>query len=571
MSMSLPAPREGEMLYSVLARHARYLNADEAGPFAEVVLGRRHAIASVDLPGGLSGLVRYLAVDDREHAIDVILDRLTGFPFHTAFVSEDVRASVRSAMRGDVTGVYARLGLATFKVRPPDRLRFCPECLGEMEAVRGDLWWRREHQLPGVPVCWRHGCVLRVSEVAPGDRNRHTFVPATRDACPPDAETAVEAEGDALARLAELAALAAGLLTAPPEAREAKTIVEGYRRRLADVGLMRSPRRVDHEALLAAFRTRWGDLPSAIEGLGLSEDFDGSWLSALVRGGRRAAHPLQHLLLTGMLDRMEDGRAFRPFGTGPWTCRNPLAGHHGEPVIDGVRVRRDRGAVYGDFGCSCGYLYTVGIAANGSVGLPKYRRFGPLLLPALGAALARGDGLRRTAAAFGLDPKTLLREAAIAGVAVPWSTAPSGMVPVASPNAERNVERRPRGPRRPRRNWFAIDARLARSARQVAAAILVERPPVRVTLAEVERQVSRPDWIVKRTAKLPMTVAAMKSAVEDTDAFRRRRLDWCVSLAVERGDLRPCEVLREAGLPTAWLPQVRDAVQVAMAQARRVA
>jgi hypothetical protein len=64
----------------------------------------------------------------------------------------------------------------------------------------------------------------------------------------------------------------------------------------------------------------------------------------------------------------------------------------------------------------------------------------------------------------------------------------------------------------------------------------------------------------KRRSKLPQTVAAMRDAAEDTDAFRRRRLAWCVSQAVAAGDLRPCEVLRNAGLPMSWLPRVRDAI-----------
>ncbi|OIR08820.1 hypothetical protein GALL_92050 [mine drainage metagenome] len=38
---------------------------------------------------------------------------------------------------------------------------FCPECIKEDEASpRGFAYWRRSHQLPGIPGCVKHGCQL---------------------------------------------------------------------------------------------------------------------------------------------------------------------------------------------------------------------------------------------------------------------------------------------------------------------------------------------------------------------------------------------------------------------------
>ena len=92
---------------------------------------------------------------------------------------------------------------------------------------------------------------------------------------------------------------------------------------------------------------------------------------------------------------------------------------------------------------------------------------------------------------------------------------------------------------------------------------MAENPPVRVTFAEVERRIARRDWLVKRRSKLPQTVAAVEAAAEGVDDFRWRRLSSGVESAVAAGDLRPCEVLRAAGLPMMWLPRVRDAVAAA--------
>lgn len=565
-----PAPRDGELLYSVLARLGGYLNAADAAPFMEALVGRRGGVASPDLPGGLMHLVRDLPAGMHEASVDRIIDRLTLFPFHTAFMPVEVREGVRQAMRGDVTGVYTRLGLATFKVRQPARLRFCPACLDEMERDHADLWWRREHQLAGVPVCAIHGTVLRMSAVAVGERNRHSFVAASRDVCRPDAEPAIgDVGGERLPRLVALAKAAMDLLDRPPKAAEHEERRDGYRRRLGEVGLMRSARKVDVAALHSAFGARWGGVTELVEGLQLGDDVERSWLTALVRARTRAVHPLQHLMLIGMLDELQAVEADAPFGLGPWPCRNPIADHTGQPTIAAVGVRRDRDVTYGDFACRCGYRYTVARSSGGTLGQPRFRRFGPTFAPALREAIAAGQGLRRTARTLGLDPKTLIREAAMAGVAVPWTTKASGAQPAPRPvKAPTTGATRQVGRARLRRNWFAIDARLARSAQSAGAAIMSERPPCRVTHAEVERRIARRDWIMKRRTKLPRTVAAIARMVEPVDDFRRRRLEQHVATAV---DLRPCEVLRIVGLPMSWLPEVRDAVAAALRRGRAVA
>ncbi|WP_177171690.1 TnsD family Tn7-like transposition protein [Sphingomonas palmae] len=556
----MPAIRTQELLYSAIARGRRYLQAPGAGPFMRELLGRRWAVASVDLPGGLDDLACDLPAEDQGDAVDSWIDGATLMPFHTAFAPAEIRAEARSAMRGEVAGLYVRLGLAAFRVRPPDRLRFCPACLDDMEQSAGDLWWRRDHQMPGVPVCPVHGSILRLSDVTPGGE-RHSFVAATRAVCRAEAPLALEGASDAdIESLADLAGRAAALLDAPPPARSYGKIMTDHRDRMAAVGLMRSRRKVDHAALHAAFADRWGGVTRLIPGLELVEN-EKSWLTQLVRNDRRAAHPLQHVLLEAVLERLADVPVARPFGAGPWPCRNPLAHHHGLEAITDVTVRRDRGTLYGDFACSCGYIYTRACHADGTVGEPRYRRFGPMLVPALQAAVACGDGLRPTARALGLDPKTLMREAAMAGVAVPWTTGASGGVPIPkmSVTAPPRRHRRPHR-RRALRNWFAIDVRLARATRRAVAEIVAAEPPCRATFAEIERRVAKRDWLRKRAAKLPQTITAVEAALEATDAFRGRRLTWCVSRALDDRDLSACDVLRAAGLPMEWLEEVRMAV-----------
>lgn len=568
MSRLLPEPREGELLYSMLARSFHYLQAPAAGPYMRETVGRRWAIASAGLPCNLEVLAVETAQADHGAYVDRLIDNATLFPFYTAFLPASLRENARAALRSSGAGLYTRLGLAAFRVPGPRHLHFCPDCFDEMQASHGDAWWRREHQIPGIMLCALHGRVLRRSEVVLGDLNRHSFIPATNAVCRHDATRVIDRLSDfEKERLFQVACLAVALLVDPPEACEFYETNASYRARLGDVGLMRSAHKVDQPALVAAFRDRWGHVDQRIPGLGLSEDVERSWLAAMVRKGRRAAHPLQHLLLRELLNGLSIVPAVQPFGTGPWVCRNPMADHYGQSVIESPRLRRGGDVVYGDFACECGYLYTRRCSANGEIGEPRYRRFGPLLVPALKASLSRGDSLRSTAASLGIDPKTLMREAATAGIELPWNTAPSGKVPLPrSESTER--KRKSAGRRRLKCDWRGIDTDLSAAARQAASEVLAQNPPVRVTRASLERRVVSKDWVQKRSGKLPKAVRAINELAETTDGFRSRRMAWHAKQAFAAGDLRPCEIQRKAGLPTAWLPRIKTMIENARLDGR---
>jgi hypothetical protein len=558
-----PAPREGETLYSVMARLCRYLDAPSAAVFQSAFTANRHTIASVGLPGRLTSLLSDVPQDVRLAAINMVIDRLTLFPFHTAYHPSEIREGVRAAMHGDTSGIFTKLGLATFKVRPPDRLRFCSLCIDDMERGFEDLWWRREHQLPGAMVCFRHGSVLHLSGVDTGGKNRHSFIPATRDNCPRDAPAVIDGDitDDTKAALLSVAQQLASLLDHPPTALSFNQRAACYRDQVTRTDLMLTRARIDLDKLHVEFQIFWRAVLDLVPGIALSDDTERTWLTAMVRSGRRAAPPIQHVMLRLFLDQKAESNCDLPFGAGPWSCRNPVVDHFGKTVIDHVAIRSDRTMIYGDFVCKCGYKYTVTRSPDGALSRPRYREFGPLFAPALSEAIKRGDSLRSTARRLGMDPKTLAREADSAGITVPWRTKPSGR-----PRSQRLPDTRPKtGPSCQRtaqrkRDWLSIDARLCRSVETAAGQIRAERPPMRVTFAELERRISRRDWLTKRKWKLPCTIETVRTFTENVDEFRERRLEYRLRRAALAGDMRACGVLRDAGLPSSWLPRVKQAI-----------
>ncbi len=114
------------------------------------------------------------------------------------------------------------------------------------------------------------------------------------------------------------------------------------------------------------------------------------------------------------------------------------------------------------------------------------------------------------------------------------------------------------------RNWPALDQSLSQSLRDTATCILAETPPVRVTLAELERRLGQPGWIGKRQAKLPLTVATLSIISETTEAFQLRRIAWARDELERTESSAPAwKIHRLAGLPERMSPAVRDALTIA--------
>lgn len=559
-----PAPRPDELLYSVFARHARW---NVVGPKTtmQTLFGAPGAIASIDLPNRLS------ALDGRLPdglTIDALINRHTLAPYYCAFLPDDVRGVIRDGMRGDGGNLHLISGIAAFRLARVTRLRFCPDCPPKMVDRWGSAHWRRDHQLPSVLVCPTHGTVLRASTVDLATGNRHGFVAVTKSSCPPDAPPVTHspssAEGDVLLRLARASAALLDRAEAGPV--DLDEVTAYYRRELRARGLMRSRMKVDQIALGEAFDARFGAILGRFPGLATPGEPQGGWLATLVRRQRKAAHPLEHLLMRDLLGSREklekhDG----PCGAGPWPCRNPLADHHGQPVVDDLRVYRNRQASVAVFSCGCGYRYTRLIGLNGELGPCRFKEFGPLLRPALADLVAAGTTLRGVAKRLGIDPKTVATLAADLGIDTKWGIRPSARaprplaVPSSPPTKPRRIQRR-KAERR--RDWPQLDRDFSSRIARAAATIQSCAPPARVTAASLERELlGRRGWLAKRRDKLPRTIRAITQHAETLRAFQLRRIDFWIARAVADGQpLKPWAVMRSAGLRSDMLAVIEQCI-----------
>lgn len=285
-------PRPDESLYSILARWSRYLGDPPRAHFEGAIFGSRVNLYD-DLPVGFGRLVENGWLD---RDVGTAVGDLTVFRYYAAGASRRRREAGIASMTGEGDWPHRALGSWRPEAIPAERLRFCPECLGDMLASHPDPWWRRAHQLPTVLVCPEHQVPLRESVVSRKMR-KAGYVAATPAVCPPDSpQTVVASDGRALSQLAWLAS------------RSRLLLVDGDEVSLADVGSMLAVRLHASTTPDELHRSRAADrvLAHWHRVLELRPDWNAAlkgtrWLSAVLDG--EEGPPLHRLLVEGAIEQ----------------------------------------------------------------------------------------------------------------------------------------------------------------------------------------------------------------------------------------------------------------------------
>lgn len=106
-------------------------------------------------------------------------------------------------------------------------------------------------------------------------------------------------------------------------------------------------------------------------------------------------------------------------------------------------------------------------------------------------------------------------------------------------------------------DWPMVDQHVAGSVRAAAEMVKAIKPPVRVTLIEIERRLAKPAWIGKRAGKLPLTIAAVGEVVERLEDFQLRRIAWAAhELEMQGLPAQAWRIRRIAGLPKGLSPRI---------------
>lgn len=360
-----PSPYPDESFYSLCARYANQVRYPSRLALTRELTGAVNPIQFEGMPSRLDHLVRALPPDHR-FSIDLLIENHTLFPAYAAFWSHERGQRVRAAMRtGSRAKVEATAGLAGSRIRPPERLRYCPKCHKNDRECYGEPYWHRLHQMPGVEVCPRHNGFLEESHVERRTTGRWSRLTTAEEGATACDLRAVNDSNRLDAQLLAIARDIESLLESYDCGTEVQHLRNRYLRCLVNRRLATWNGRLRGREIIGSIKNHYaGEVLDRLQCSVESEDRT-AWILRLLHGTRmQSAHPIHHLLAVHWLGL--DIKAFlnlspkiEPFGSGPWPCLNPAKPHKDNLLIHDVEWHLRGERPVGVFECqACGFVYS---------------------------------------------------------------------------------------------------------------------------------------------------------------------------------------------------------------------
>lgn len=151
----MPHPFPGELVSGVVIRTARHLGITVRQVTANLT-GRRGRHPPFLLPCFLEAVARETGMDAGRLLVENSL-----FPYLTAALTEShARRIGETFLKQEFDGRHAMPSTAYLQLPGVKFRRFCEECVVADCDERGESYWHREHQLPALTRCIRHGSPL---------------------------------------------------------------------------------------------------------------------------------------------------------------------------------------------------------------------------------------------------------------------------------------------------------------------------------------------------------------------------------------------------------------------------
>lgn len=158
-----PAPESGEPIHSGISRCACRSGTSATDLLLNLTGTRSRATILGMLPTCLKELAHRLPECHPWTDITCTVLSHTSLPFLTYFCGQGTKkAAIKLLASADrAPSVYGFLGLSNYRTSVWRRVHlWCVDCIAEDVRELGFAIYHREHQVPGVLVCWKHHAVL---------------------------------------------------------------------------------------------------------------------------------------------------------------------------------------------------------------------------------------------------------------------------------------------------------------------------------------------------------------------------------------------------------------------------
>jgi len=595
-------------LFSVFARYGVRIGSTSPKATLADLFGCASACAVVDLPSNIGALLARMP-EYWGYTADGLIYGHTLFPFYEPFLPAERAAMVFEAMKGNRGGtIHTRAGIMASSVVMPKFLRFCPDCVKEDKVRRGELYWRRLHQVPCVLVCPQHNKLLLGSSAPMHYLNKHEFIPANEENCA-CREPEIRYSDSVLEKLNKLADDVNDLLITR-NIIGPNDLQKIYLSKLVDLDLATAMGRVYQRELAQAFIDFYGRKFLEAVQSGIQPDYEETWLADIVRKPRKAQHPIRYLLmirfLGGSVEWLRSTPVIAgPFGKGPWPCLNPAAEHYRKLVVDDLKVSHcyDTKRPVGTFTCSCGFIYSrrgPDRTPEDKYKIGRIKAFGPVWEERLrGLVEQERLGLNEIARRLGADPMTVKKYANLLGLTFHWELRTSAKVEtflcrypgdqdetkeksrkewlaLKDQNYASKTELRKLAPGtyawlyRHDRDWLNHnspscnrtnhgDNRVDWPGRDADVLAVVEKAvedlkegagkPNRVSISKVGKLTGTLGLLERHLDKMPLTAEFLMNNVDDMGSYQAKRIAWAAGKIYSDGKpLRAWKIARLSGL-----------------------
>ena len=287
--LNFPIPYRDELIYSTVARAGVYKGITSPKQLLDEVFNNRRVIATVDLPNHL-GKIAYWYADGLNYNAERLAYEHTLFPVYAAFTTETRRLQCLKWMEGESLGaIHLTLGVAASRLKQSKILKYCPACMQEQLAIKGECFWLRQWQVVGANYCLQHGQLLEIN-LTNYHSHRHQYFSANPESCPNADQQSINAQARRVIRQVNI------LLAMAPMTSASFAQWSLYYKQLAEQASLMRGQHVQHEGVKESVLQYWPT--SWLNQLGLMvSDHQACWLRTMFRKHRKSFSYLEHIVV----------------------------------------------------------------------------------------------------------------------------------------------------------------------------------------------------------------------------------------------------------------------------------
>jgi transposase-like protein len=575
MIYNFPCIYKDELIYSVIGRYHKYSGNTNLRYTLLDFFDTINIIPTLEFQSHLNQFINNL-----KNKVDIdtneVIENNTLIPLYSCFTRKDRINKIKRIMaNSDGKSIKYKIGMIRSGICKKDYINYCPICSKEEMHKYGETYIHRTHQVQGVLVCEKHGCLLRPYIVNPKIQE---YIVLDKKNMNFNIEYPKHGDKEKLVRIAK----DIYFLLNNSKKYYVNDIKNTYNFLIYKKGLANKKGRVNQIELKSQFINHYGkEFLEALES-NVDENNKFNWLSSIVRKHSKTFHPLRHILfidflcgnINNFMNQMEINH--KSDIDRPWLCLNPCCKNYRKPVIKDYKIiidSKSKGTI-GIFKCDCGFVYSRKITGDlNHIG--RVRRYGRVWEAKLKELVNSNMSIRAIARKMICDPTTVVKYAEKLGVKQLLNTKRGTLykettnvnyktelknkyrdevIKIISldPNISRNDIRKKlikeyKWLYKYDKEWFEKNLPIVKirntNARDYSeywdkkdneALLLVKNTysilinmdkPIRITKSLIGTRIHKRALITKKIDKIPKTKKFLESVCESLDEFRFRRLD----------------------------------------------